>query len=149
MKKDKLVKIILLALVVLTAIAAAIHLATRTQVPEGSILVEWDGQETRVALEKLELTDVRGTVRNGKGEELAVDGKGVLLSKILGTVGTADFAQVTVTADDSYHAVVTAEEIALPDKVFLILQEDGPRLVVFGDENSKRNVSGVAVLTVS
>lgn len=148
MKKDKLVKIIILGLVILTAIAAAVHFAVRTQVPEGTVLVEWDGGETPVDLAKLALTEVRGTVRNGKGEELAVDGQGAPLSAILTQAGVTEYSQVTVTAADSYSAVVTAAEIAQPDKVYLMVQEDGPRLVVFGDENSKRNVTGVAVLTV-
>ena len=57
--------------------------------------------------------------------------------------------QVTVTADDEYSAVVTAEELAAPDKVYLIAQEeDGVQLVVFGDSNSKRNVSNVVRVTV-
>lgn len=149
MKKDKLVKIIILALVLLTAVSAAVHFATRPQVPEGTVLVEWDGGETSIDLTELDLTEVRGTVRNGKGEELAVDYQGAPLSAILTRAGVTEYAQVAVTASDSYSAVVTAEEIAQPDKVYLTLQEDGPRLVVFGDENSKRNVTGVAVLAVS
>lgn len=149
MKKDKLVKFFILALVLFTAAAAAVHLAGRTRVPEGGILVKWDGGEAYAALEELELVEVRGTVRNGKGEELEVDGQGAPLSRILDAAGVREFAQVTVAADDSYSAVVTAAEVAQPDKVYLLVQEDGPRLVVFGDENSKRNVSGVAVLTAS
>lgn len=149
MKKDKLVKLFILVLVIFTAAAAAVHFATRTQVPEGSVLVKWDSGETLVDLVQLDLTEVRGTVRNGKGEDLAVDGNGLPLSEILKQAGVTEYAQVTAAADDSYSAVVTVEEVAQPDKVYLIAQEDGPRLVVFGDENSKRNVSGVAVLTVS
>ena len=54
-----------------------------------------------------------------------------------------------MTADDAYNAVVTAEEIAEPDRVYLIQQDEGGlRLIVFGDSNSKRSVSNVASLSV-
>ena len=69
---------------------------------------------------------------------------------MLEELGVTDFGKVTVTAEDSYSAVVTAEEVAQPDKVYLMLQErGGAQLVVLGDENSKRNVANVAVLTAS
>ncbi len=150
MRKDRLIVIVLLVLAALTAIAAALHLSSRTQVTAGTIRVEWDGGASEAYLTRLELHSIHGTVRNGKGEELAVDGEGALLSAVLEELGVTDFGKVTVTAEDSYSAVVTAEEVAQPDKVYLMLQErGGAQLVVFGDENSKRNVANVAVLTAS
>lgn len=149
MRKIKPIYMVIAALVLLTAAAAAVHFATRAQVPEGSIRVEWGGKEAHIALEELELTAVHGTIRNGKGEELAVDGQGALLSSLLDKLGITGYEQVAVTAGDSYSAVVTADEIVRPDKVYLLVREDGVRLVVFGDENSRRNVSGVEILTVS
>ena len=45
---------------------------------------------------------------------------------------------------------MTAEELAAPGKVYLTVETDGTfRLVVFGDSNSKRNVSDVIKLTLS
>lgn len=149
MKRYKLASAVILVLVIAAAAAAAIHLSSRPQVPAGSVRVEWDGQAAQVDLSALELSEVRGTLRNGKGEERTVEGRGMLLSAVLERAGVPEYDQVAVTADDSYSAVVTAEEAALPDKAYLLLQEDGVRLVVFGDENSKRSVSGVAVLSVS
>mgnify|MGYP006865372580 CR=1 FL=1 len=58
--------------------------------------------------------------------------------------------QVTVKASDEFYAVLTAEDISQPDKAYLI-QEDGeewPRLVVFGDPDSKRKVKEVVRLEV-
>jgi len=67
----------------------------------------------------------------------------------LAQAGIDEYAQVTAVADDGYSAVVTREEIEEFDKVFLLLEEgEQPQLLVFGDANSKRNVSGVIRLIV-
>ena len=100
-------------------------------------------------LERLTFASVHGTTVNGKGEERTIDAQGVLLSEVLREAGISEFTEVTVTADDAYNAVVTAEEIAKPDRVYLIQQDEGGlRLIVFGDSNSKRSVSDVASLSI-
>lgn len=149
MKHNRFAAIVILVLAVLTAAAAGIHLATRTPAAEGALRVEQPGGVAHVRLDELELAPVQGAIRNGKGDELTVDGQGALLSVVLERAGVTEFARITVTADDEYSAVVTAEEVFQPDKVYLILENGGMRLVVFGDENSKRNVSDVVSLTVS
>lgn len=150
MKKDKAIVIVILALAALTAIAAALHFTTRTQVPEGVLRVEHGGRAVELDVGGLELDHVQGAVRNGKGEEKIIDGQGIVLAKLLEQAGVEHYTAVTVTADDEYSAVVTAEEMAGPDRVYLLLEEDGSlRLVVFGDEDSKRNVSKVKLVSVS
>ena len=67
---------------------------------------------------------------------------------LLSQTGITDYQKVLVVADDAYSAEVTAEEIAAPGQVYLMRQEDGIRLVVFGDSNSKRNVTNVVRLEV-
>ena len=92
---------------------------------------------------------VQGTVVNGRGESRAIDGQGVLLSALLERAEMRADVQITVTADDEYSAVVTAEELAASDKAYLIAQEEGGvQLVVFGDADSRRNVSNVVRVTV-
>ncbi len=149
MKRTKLVPILIAALIALTAATAALYLSTRPAAEEGSLRVEYGGQAVHLPLDRLEFGPVHGVLVNGKGEERAVDAQGVPLSDVLRAAGATDYAEVTVTADDAYHAVVTAEEIAQPDRVFLIREEKGPRLVVFGDVDSRRSVSGVVSLTVT
>lgn len=150
MKKIKPIYIAIAALVLLTAIAAAVHFATRTDVRSGTLRVEYSGKVVELAVSRLELSPVHGTVRNGKGEDRAIDAQGILLSQVLEQAGVGEYAEVTVTADDAYSVAVTAEEAADPSRVYLILEEDGSlRLVVFGDENSKRNVSNVKLVSVS
>lgn len=147
--KNRRVWLLISALVVLTAILAAIHFATRDAVPEGTLKIETSTRTVDVTLPELELTEVKGTVVNGKGEEKAINAQGTLLSNLLEQLQISGFEAVTAEADDSYSASVTAEEIAAPDKVYLITQEDGGvQLMVFGDSNSKRHVSGVVCLKV-
>lgn len=81
------------------------------------------------------MSPVTGTVVNGKGEEKQIDAQGVILSEACG----GEFSTATVTASDEYSAVVKSGEDA-----YLILSDDGSlRLIVFGDENSKRDVKDV------
>lgn len=149
MKKVEPVKIAIIVLILITAIVAVFYLTTRPTASEGTLRIESGGQVIELSLERLELIPVQGTVVNGKGEERTIDAQGVLLSDVLREAGISEFTEVTVTADDAYNAVVTAEEIAEPDRVYLIQQDEGGlRLIVFGDSNSKRSVSDVVSLSV-
>ena len=156
MKKISPVQVMILILVLVTAVVAVFHLTTRTAVPKGMLRIEYaDGQAGEVSLEYLErsrgleLIPVQGTIVNGKGEARTIDAQGILLSDVLREAGVTEYSVVTVTADDAYNAQVAAEEIVAPDKVYLIRQEEGGmQLIVFGDENSKRNVSNAVCLTV-
>lgn len=150
MKKISPVQAMILILILVTAAVAAFYLTTRTAVPEGTLRVELShGQAEELPLEKLKLVSVQGTVVNGRGEERTVNARGILLSDVLQQAGVMDFSAVTVIADDEYSAQVMAEEITEPGKVYLIQQEgSGMQLIVFGDENSRRNVSNVVRLFV-
>lgn len=150
MKRNRVVVLIIIALVAVTALAAVIHLTTRVSVPEGVLLVETAGQTKEVAWGRLELMSVQGTLINGKGEERTIDAQGILLRDMLEGIGASVETEVTVIAEDEYSASVTAEEIKADGQVYLAATDDGGiQLVVFGDSNSKRNVSGVARLVVS
>lgn len=149
MKKVEPVKIAIVILVFITAIVAIFYLSTRPTASEGTLRIENGGQIIELPLNRLGFIPVRGTVVNGKGEERTVDAQGVLLIEVLREAGIEEFSEVTVTADDAYNAMVTAAEIAEPDRVYLIQQDEGGlRLIVFGDSNSKRSVSDVASLSV-
>lgn len=149
MKKNKWLLAALAALILVTAVAAVWHLATRQTSAAGTLRIEAGGQVTELPLSKLPLTAVKGTVVNGKGEEKTIDAPGTSLADALAQADVTRCTQVTVVADDEYSATVTAEEIAQPDKVYLLMQEgERPQLLVFGDANSKRNVSDVIRLVV-
>lgn len=109
------------------------HLTTRTPETEGAVLV--NGEARYVA--DFELQSVTGSIVNGKGEVKDVDAQGVPLESVCG----GDFDTVTVTASDEYHAEISADEI---QNAYLIIRDDGTlQLIVFGDENNKRDVKNV------
>ncbi|MGI6254720.1 MAG: hypothetical protein ACOYJZ_03710 [Acutalibacter sp.] len=150
MKKNRFVIVLLIVLVVVTAGVAVWHNTTRVTAPQGTLRVESGDAVTEVPLDQLQLAPVQGTIVNGKGEETTIEEQGVLLSQVLEQAGISEYTQVEAVADDEYSATVTKEEIDQPDKVYLLVgTEERPRLVVFGDENSKRNVSSLIRLVVT
>lgn len=129
-------------LVIALIISASVYLTRRPEVSSASLLVITDGKEKTVRLSDLSLSEVSGTTVNGKGEEKTISGQGVNLADIVGSEG---FDEVTVTSDDAYSATVRADEIG---NAFLLVEEESFRLVVFGDDNSKRNVKNVVSIEV-
>ena len=116
MKKNRIIALAVGALLLVTVAAAVVHLTGRIAPAEGALYIEKNGKSTEVVISDLVLEQV----------EIPAG------------------VQATVTADDEYNATVTAEELAAPGKVYLMMQEEGGiQLVVFGDANSKRNVSNV------
>ena len=147
MKKSKVVFLILL-LVVLTGVLSAVHLTTRDKVGEHEVQLIYQDKTYSVEYKKLDLEQVTGTRVNGKGEEKKVEAAGILLRKLLEEKNIEEYSRVTVVSDDSYSAKIAVEEIKEEEKAYLLLQEDELRLVVFGDENSKRSVSNVKQIVV-
>lgn len=151
MKKNRVVKIVV-ALVLVAAVFAVVHLSTRPAEEAGAIQVSFEEKTVSVLLSNLPLQDVSGTAVNGKGEEKAIEGKGTPLSEVLTQAGVdlSSIQQVRVAAADEFSAILTVQEIAEEGRVYL-LQEEGevrPRLVVFGDLDSKRRVKDVARIEV-
>lgn len=130
MKKKVTIAIAILA--VLTAIFAVVHLTTRTPDIEGAVLV--NGAEVKLASLKYE--HVSGSIKNGKGEVREIDADGVKLASML----DGDYESARITASDEYSATVSADEM---ENAYLILDDGTLRLIVFGDENSKRDVKNV------
>jgi len=146
MKKHKLAIIVIAILVVVTALLAVIHQITREQETDGAIQVVHSGKMTAIALDELKpLAVVRGTIVDGKGQTSDIDAMGILVSDVLALAGVTEKTDVQVTAADEYTVTVTAEETG---EVWLIIEEESLRLIVFGDSNSKRNVRNVIRLTV-
>ena len=141
---------LLAALLLLTACAAALHLAGASEIAPGSVLLEAAGQTQSLSLSGLPAAPVSGETVNGRGERRAIQGSGIELSALLAGAGVdpSSVSGVTVLAADEYSAGISGEELRESGRVFLLLQEDGqPRLVVFGDPDSRRNVRDVIRIT--
>ena len=147
MKKHKAL-LLILVLVMLTGIAAWFHLSSREEVPEGTVQITAEGGTQRVKLSTLKYEPVSGIRVNGKGESIPVEGEGISVKDLLVSLKISLFSKITVVSDDSYSAELTAEEAAEEGKAYLLLDGDYLRLVVFGDQNSKRSVSNVVQLIV-
>lgn len=150
--KKNLILNIMIALVLATAVLAAVHLTTRPAEEAGAVPITCNGKTVSVPLSKFPLQDVSATVVNGKGEEKTMEGKGTPLSEALAQAGVdlAAARQVTVYASDEFSAVLTAREVAEEGRAYL-MQEEGkerPRLIVIGDPDSRRQVKDVARIEV-
>lgn len=147
MKKHKAL-IFVIILVVLTGIAAIVHLTTREAVPEHSVAITYEGETICVDLDELAYRQVSGVRINGKGEEKPVEGQGILLKDMLEALQILNYESISIASDDSYTAEVNLAEVQAEDKVYLMYEEKELRLVVFGDTDSKRSVSNVVKIDV-
>lgn len=140
--------LLILVLVILTGIAAWFHLTSREEAAEGTLQITVSGNTQTIELAALDYVPVSGVRVNGKGETISVEGRGILVKDLLASTKIASYSKVTVVSDDSYTAELTAEEVAEDGKAWLLLEQPYLRLVVFGDQNSKRSVSNVVQIIV-
>lgn len=147
MKKRRIL-VFILVLAILTGIAAWNHLSSREEVAEGTLQMSFGEQTYLVKLDDLDYEQITGERVNGKGEVRPVDGPGIALHELLAQEKIEGYTKVTVISGDSYSAELTAEEVVEDGKACLLLEEGSLRLIVFGDENSKRSVSDVAQIVI-
>ena len=147
MKSRKAI-ILAVLLIIITAITAIAHLSTRQEVPEHALLVSIKGEELLLDIDKFEYEHVSGIRVNGKGEEVPVEGNGIAVKEVLEKADLKEYSKISVIADDSYSAELSSEEINEDGKAYLLEDEEGLRLVVFGDKDSKRSVSNIAQIVV-
>lgn len=152
MKTSKTMKILMLALLLVTVIAAGAYLALRAQIPKDAIVLEYGSTTYIVDLQGIKMTEIHGERINGKGETKPVDGMGFHLQDLVAWTLGKDFTcdTVTITASDGVSAEITADELAEEGKVVLLWNEEDGRLqlIVFGDSDSKRSVKQVERIEV-
>lgn len=137
MKTKKQIIGIILLLLMITSVLVSVNLLSRDKIPKGAIMVDSNDSIDYIFLSRLTLSEVSGTMVNGRGEQTYIRAQGIPL--FLLTDEGCRFA--TVIASDEYRAVVSADET---DSAFLFLCEDGStRLIVFGDDSAKRDVKNV------
>ena len=146
--KSMKIKVLITILVILTVFFTVIHLNSREQVSKDTLLIKTSDKNHVLDITSLNYERVTGVRVNGKGEEISVDAQGILLKDILEKENILEYDKVILTAEDSYQVEVTAEEIQQEGKVYFLYEKDNLRLIVFGDENSKRSVSNVSQMTI-
>ena len=164
-------KSILLAaiLILLAALLSFFYLSGRRAVPGGTIAVVLDGTTIDIDPAGIVKTEVTGILRTGKGEERHIAAEGFALQELLRAAGIREnaYASVRVVSEDEYAAELSMAEIEEPAKVFLIWDAAGEparalpirdaaadgtgslRLIVFGDQNAKRQVKNVRRIEVN
>lgn len=143
----RIVKLLTAMLAVAAVLAAMAPAILAEEAGPFLTIVAGEG-ETKIAWDELTLVPVQGTTINGRGEEKAIDAEGVALQSLMDLAGIEALERITVVAGDAYQAEVSADELAEAGKVFLIRSEDGLRLIVFGDEDSRRIVRDVVQVIV-
>ena len=149
MKKNKLL-IFLTIVLMFTVFGGVLHFSTRDNIPEDALKITYQEKEIFVDIHTLETEYISGTRINGKNEEISVEGPAVLVKNLFTKEKIKTFRNAKFISDDSYSAEVTYEEIVQKENVYLLyeMEEDTLRLVVFGDKNSKRNVSNVVEIEI-
>lgn len=147
MKKHKFSLILISLLLIVTAVTAGIHLSSRTTVPEECITISSAQGSSILKLSELNWSRVQGQIKNQKGDVRDIDAQGISVKDALtfADIDLNTIVGIDVTAEDSYHAELRTEEILQFQNAYFIRQEEGGiRLIVFEDQNSKRNISDVA-----
>lgn len=138
----KIIGIVIGVLILACGIAVGMYFSTREENPEDSIIVTISGEKKVINLHKLSLTKFEGSIINGKGETIEVEAEGVRVADI---IGTTDFKEASVIADDEYSATIKPEDLK---KAWLQVEGGSARLIVFGDTTAKRDVKNVVRIEV-
>jgi Na+/H+-translocating membrane pyrophosphatase len=142
-KKVKLILAgVIICLAIITSIVSAVYLRGRKSTPENQIAVSVNAEDKFISLSDFRLSKVSEDIKNKKGETKHIEGDGVLISDIIGPVS---FTEITVISDDEYRASLTSDDM---DNAWLLSDEGTARLIVKGDENSKRDVKNVVRIEV-
>ena len=94
------------------------------------------------------MSKVSGETTNKKGETKKIEAEGYSLSDIPALTGISDYNDIVVFSDDEYNAEVSKDELADHDKAWLINDDGEIRLIVFNDQDSKRNVKNVVRIEI-
>lgn len=143
---NKKVKLILsgviLCLALITTLVSATYLKGRKSTPENQIAVSVNAEDKFVSLSDFKLSKVSEDIKNKKGETKHIEGDGVLVRDIIGSVS---FTEITVISDDEFRATLTPDDL---ENAWLLSQEETARLIVKGDKDSKRDVKNVVRIEV-
>lgn len=149
---SKKLKILLVAMLVLTCAVAVFH--RNSQETVSCMVIKTPEKEIAVDFSDLDQEAFSGELVNGKGDVTFHSYTGILLRDLLEAKGihAEDFSVFTVTSADNYTASYTAQEILETESVYAAVTADGKpvagidagtdgvQIIVFGDPDSKRCV---------
>lgn len=156
MKKTRLFYLLIVFLVIVTVITAVYYKNTKDNTQ--NIKLIYGSKEGIVTISELDQIEFSGQVINGKGEIAQNFYRGISLYNLLLQKGydLKNVKAIKITAKDIFSAIVSKEEIMENDHVYLAIERNGERikgigrgeygaqLIVFGDENSRRQVRYVS-----
>ncbi len=148
MKKRNLLGTFLLAGLLLTACASP---AAEAEVEEvvvaepvltlsGVADASWTAEDLRAK------TMVEAEYTNKDGETTVYTG--VALLDLLSEAGVAEYAAISLVADDGYSADVTSEELSTCSTCVVVLTDDGSLRSILPDFSSKVQVKGLVEIIV-
>ncbi|WP_026659725.1 hypothetical protein [Butyrivibrio sp. AC2005] len=126
---------------------------TSPKLPEGWLAISYEDTAVMIDPFSSDLSDITGVIITGKDEEKEITETGISLFDAIELAGISpdSYSKVRVVSEDDYSVELSAEEVATPQKVYLAKQREyddstSARLIVFGDNNSKRQVKKVALI---
>ncbi len=143
--KHRLLYGIAAVLALILAVSAYFHLNSRDSLAGDAILLQTEHTQFEICLSELTLQPIHGSRINGKGETIPVDGQGMTMKELLEQYQISEYQKINVISDDSYSAELSAQEA---ENACILQEETGVRMVVFGDNDSKRSVSDVRKIIV-
>jgi len=157
---SKKLKIIIAALLLLTAVVAVIHLGNQKDVK--CLLINYAGEEIAVSFEDLNKQEFSGELIDGKGDVTSHVYTGVLLKDLLAEKGIelSTVSGLKITSADNYSVEFGKDEVLAEDRLYAATVADGKaiegidpgtegvQIIIFGDENSRRCVRFASIITV-
>ena len=132
-------------LLIITSALVCIYLYNRDTTKPGELMIKSPSGTVTLTLSDVKLSHVTGEIKNKKGEVKSIDSEGFALADVPALAGVSDYQSVSVYADDEYSASLTKDEVS---SAWLIKSDDALRLIVFGDDNSKRDVKNVVRIEI-
>lgn len=132
-------------LLIITSALVCIYLYNRDTTKPGELMIKSPSGTVTLTLSDVKLSHVTGEIKNKKGEVKSIDSEGFALADVPALAGVSDYQSISVYADDEYSASLTKDEVS---SAWLIKSDDALRLIVFGDDNSKRDVKNVVRIEI-
>ena len=159
-RKTKYIMAPIAAVLIILALILAIKVRSSSPSSDG-LIIQANGKTVTLSWEELNQTSFTGEIVNGKGEVSNHEYQGAELYELLQNSGIEIKAgsKITAVSEDNYTAELTGAEAMSASKVYAALICDnemiesidggqGAQLVVYGDENAKRQVRYLKTITV-